>query len=89
MNRQAPPTPDSRGVTDDRKDPTQRMPEATGPGTDSGAGADDEARRILQQQHTGNHQKPAGESADAHGGTRHGAENVEPGRAAPGDRETG
>lgn len=43
---------------------------------------------VRRQQHTGNHPDqggPArkGEGADAHGGTRDGAENVEGGRAHP------
>ena len=39
--------------------------------------------KARQQQHTGNHDKPGPEQgeSDRHGGTRHGAENVEP--AAP------
>lgn len=55
-----------------KKDPTQRMPPTP-------AGADDEARRILEQQHTGNHQKPGPEAgaSDRRGGTRDGAETVE------------
>lgn len=72
-------------MADRPEDPTQRMPEAS-------QGADDEARRILEQQHTGNHQKPGAESgaADRRGGTRAGAETVEdtsrpgPGRDASG-----
>ncbi len=86
MTRQAPQRPGPGGMANDPKDPTQRMPDA--PEAGEGAG-DAEARRILEQQHTGNHQKPAGESADARGGTRAGAENVEPRDGAAKDRQTG
>jgi hypothetical protein len=39
-----------------------------------------EAATVRQQQHTGNHEKPGPErgGSDRHGGTRDGAENVEP-----------
>jgi hypothetical protein len=46
--------------------------------------ADNEKRRevgtVRQQQHTGNHDKPGPEQggSDRHGGTRHGADNIEP-----------
>lgn len=44
--------------------------------------------KTRQQQHTGNHQEELGETerpygADAFGGTRAGAENVEGGKTAP------
>jgi hypothetical protein len=42
-------------MVDDPKDPTQRMPEVP-------ADADAESRAILEQQHTGNHGKPARET---------------------------
>jgi hypothetical protein len=39
-----------------------------------------EVETVRQDQHTGNHNKPGPEAggSDRHGGTRHGAENVEP-----------
>lgn len=85
MNTQAPQTPGPGGMANDPKDPTQRLPEAPA----ETPAMDDEARRILEQQHTGNHQKPGDESADKRGGTRVGAENVEHDGGAQKDRETG
>ena len=40
----------------------------------------EEIETVRQQQHTGSHEKPGPEAggSDRHGGTRHGAENVEP-----------
>jgi hypothetical protein len=40
--------------------------------------------KAREQQHTGNHDKPGPEQggSDRHGGTRHGAENVEPAPSA-------
>lgn len=72
-------TPDSK---DNAKDPTQQPP----PGLEKG-GAEEQA--IRDQQHTGNHQKPGDEAggADRRGGTRAGAENVEPVDGPTGDRE--
>ncbi len=80
MTRQAPQAPGPGAIPDDPKDPTQRPPPPAG---------DAESRSIRGQQHTGNHQKPAGESADAHGGTRAGAENVEPAAGRGEDRQSG
>ena len=39
-----------------------------------------DVENVSQQQHTGNHDKPEPEAggSDRHGGTRDGAENVEP-----------
>ena len=39
-----------------------------------------EVKIAMQELHTGNHNKPGPETggSDRHGGTRHGAENVEP-----------
>jgi hypothetical protein len=51
-----------------------------------GAG-EDLADKIRGQQHTGNHDHPAGEDPDRFAGTRAGAENVEP--AKPGTRKKG
>ena len=63
-------TPDAK---DDTKDPTQQPT----PGLEKG-GLEEQA--IRDQQHTGNHHKPGDEAggADRRGGTRAGAENVEP-----------
>ena len=49
----------------------------------------DEIETVRQQQHTGSHDKPGPEAggSDRHGGTRHGAENVEP--TSPGRPEKG
>jgi hypothetical protein len=49
--------------------------------------------KTVRQQHTGNHSKPGAEAdgSDRHGGTRHGAENVEPSsfdRSGKGRRKT-
>lgn len=82
MTTQAPQKPGPGGMVNDGKDPTQQMPQGA-------SDADPEARAILDQQHTGNHQKPGDESADKRGGTREGAENVEPKDGPQKDRETG
>lgn len=59
-----------------RKDPT-----AAPPPNEKG-----DAASIAGQQHTGNHNKPDSErgGADRFGGTRAGAENVEPGKPRAG-----
>jgi len=48
--------------------------------TDPNRTVSPDVETIRQQQHTGNHDKPGPEQggADRHGGTRDGAENVEP-----------
>lgn len=73
MTSQAPQTPGPKGMVNDEKDPTQRLP----PNLETGGV---EEQRIRDQQHTGNHQKPNQEAdgSDVRGGTRAGAENVEP-----------
>ncbi|WP_225889749.1 hypothetical protein [Indioceanicola profundi] len=86
MTSQAPQKPGPGGMANDAKDPTQQMP----PNLEAGGS---EEQRIREQQHTGNHQKPGDEArgADVRGGTRAGAENVEPtGKPEPKDgRVTG
>ncbi|HYE48341.1 MAG TPA: hypothetical protein VEB20_02040 [Azospirillaceae bacterium] len=79
----APQKPGQGGMVNDPKDPTQQMP--------AGEGITGEDRAILDQQHTGNHQKPGQEQggADRFGGTRAGAENVEPRGGQGKDRQTG
>lgn len=84
MTSQAPQKPGPKGMVNDKNDPTQKLP----PNLENG-GVEDQ--RIRDQQHTGNHQKPGPEShgADERGGTRAGAENVEPtGKPEPKDRRT-
>lgn len=70
---QSPQKPDEKGMVNDPKDPTQRLP----PHLQSG---DMDDQRVREQQHTGNHHKPGPEErgSDLRGGTRAGAENVEP-----------
>jgi len=70
---QSPQKPGPGGMVNDGTDPTQKMP----PKLENGRTED---QRIRDQQHTGNHQKPGAENegADKRGGTRDGAENVEP-----------
>ena len=41
-------------------------------------GAETEADKVRDQQHTGNHDRAPGEDPDRFGGTRAGAQNVEP-----------
>jgi hypothetical protein len=47
-----------------------------------------EVETARQQQHTGNHEKPGPEAggSDRHGGTRDGAENVEPTSSDPSEK---
>jgi len=65
--------PEASPPVDYPKDPTQRMP----PPVQRGDRSD---QAVRDQQHTGNHDKPGREAhgADDRGGTRAGAENVEP-----------
>ena len=86
MTHQAPQTPGPGGMVNDPKDPTQRLPSET-----AGENISPEDKAIMDQQHTGNHQKPGREQggADIRCGTRAGAENVEPKDGQQKDKATG